>query len=358
MDSFTQFALGATVGELAVGRKLGNRALLWGGALGTLPDLDVLVNPFVSEVQELAFHRGLSHSLFFCIAAAPLLGSLLAHLHRSDGVTRREGVLTVFLALSTHVALDLCTTYPTQLLQPFSDATFALSSIFIIDPLYTLPLVAGLVAALRRERTDRRRRRAVLRGLGVSTLYLLLTLVNKQHVSGVFARALAAQGHTYERLHTAPTPFNNLLWVGLADDGEGYRVGLYSLLDEAPPRAFLRLEKNQALLAPFLDDPPVRRLIWFSDGYYAVSRRGDSLFFSDLRFARDDLWLTGEGASVFRFLLERAPEDSTRIAGFRRHPPALRPDAALLRCFGRRLLGAVIPPGGCAAARSDAAGSG
>jgi len=42
VDSLTQIILGAAVGEAVLGKKVGNKALLWGGIAGTLPDLDVL----------------------------------------------------------------------------------------------------------------------------------------------------------------------------------------------------------------------------------------------------------------------------------------------------------------------------
>ena len=44
MDSLTQIVLGAACGELAAGKKIGNRALLWGAIGGTIPDLAVLSN--------------------------------------------------------------------------------------------------------------------------------------------------------------------------------------------------------------------------------------------------------------------------------------------------------------------------
>ena len=38
MDSVTQIVLGAAVGELVLGRKVGNKAILWGAIAGTIPD--------------------------------------------------------------------------------------------------------------------------------------------------------------------------------------------------------------------------------------------------------------------------------------------------------------------------------
>ena len=74
MDSLSQLVLGAAVGEAVLGRKLGNRAVFWGALGGTIPDLDVLSAPFLSELGELTFHRGISHSLFFSVLFALLLG--------------------------------------------------------------------------------------------------------------------------------------------------------------------------------------------------------------------------------------------------------------------------------------------
>jgi len=44
MDSISQIALGAGVGELVLGKKIGNKAILFGAIAGTIPDLDVFVN--------------------------------------------------------------------------------------------------------------------------------------------------------------------------------------------------------------------------------------------------------------------------------------------------------------------------
>ena len=68
MDSLTQIVLGAAVGEVVLGRKIGNRAMLWGAVAGTIPDLDVMIaSVFMNEVNGLAFHRGITHSIFFAI---------------------------------------------------------------------------------------------------------------------------------------------------------------------------------------------------------------------------------------------------------------------------------------------------
>ena len=74
MDSLTQITLGAAVGEVVLGKKVGNRAMLWGAVGGTIPDLDVFSNFFTDEITALAFHRGITHSIFFSVFAPFALG--------------------------------------------------------------------------------------------------------------------------------------------------------------------------------------------------------------------------------------------------------------------------------------------
>lgn len=83
MDSLTQIVLGAAVGEIALGKKIGNRALIWGGIGGTIPDLDVIANSFLDPIDALAFHRGITHSIFFSITGAFVFGWLVHRLYAS-----------------------------------------------------------------------------------------------------------------------------------------------------------------------------------------------------------------------------------------------------------------------------------
>lgn len=69
MDSLTQIVLGAACGEVVAGKKLGNRAMLWGAVGGTIPDLDVLAVFFTDEIASTSFHRGFMHSFLFAALA-------------------------------------------------------------------------------------------------------------------------------------------------------------------------------------------------------------------------------------------------------------------------------------------------
>jgi len=270
VDSLTQIALGAAVGTAVLGRKVGARAALWGAACGTLPDLDVLI-PYGDPVRDFTYHRAESHSLFWLTVASPFLAGVVARLQRSAGAGFREWWLLVWLALITHALLDAFTVYGTQLLLPFSDYPVGLGSVFIIDPLYTVPLIVGLAAALRlRSRHPGRAVRWNGAGLALSTLYLGWTVAAQSHVEGVVHRTLAYAPLAHARTLVTPTPFNSLLWRVVVMEEDGYQEGFYSLLDESPRVLFERHTSDTRLLEPLRTDWTVQRLAWFSKGFYGV----------------------------------------------------------------------------------------
>jgi len=338
MDTVTQITLGAAVGEATAGRQAGNKAPLWGAAFGLLPDLDVLANPSLTEAQALTFHRSLTHSLIFLAVVTPLAAYLLRRISSEDGPSVRRWAVLVGAVLATHVGLDCLTTYGTQIFWPFSNHPVIYGTIFIIDPLYTIPLLVGLLASFRWGPTARARRWANYAGLGLSSLYLLLTVVNKQYIDHVFAQNLAQKQPPAERFLTTPSPFNNLLWRGIAETEGGFYVGDYSLLDPDRSIKFRYVPKQHNLLGDARDNSFVKRLRRFSRGYFTVRRGADgALRIHDLRFGRNDLGLTAEGEYLFTFRLREDAEG--RIVGFQQEEPPLRLSGSLLRRFVARIRG-------------------
>lgn len=301
MDSLTQIALGAAVGEAVLGRKVGNKAALWGGVGGLIPDLDVLASPFLSDVQRLTFHRGFSHSITFAVLFSPLLAYLISRIHKTENADWRDWTRLMFWAIFTHPILDCFTLYGTQLLQPFSNYAVAFNTIFIIDPLYTVPLLVAVIAALFYQRLRLTRRIINRVGLGLSCLYLGLTVVNKLYVNSVFEHSLKNQNISYQRFFTNPTPLNNILWRGVAETEDGFYEGLYSLLDRDRRIEFRFIPKNHELILPFVAHSELDELIWFTKGYFCVSQKDGLLFVNDLRFGQTDMGLHRVGEYLFSF---------------------------------------------------------
>jgi inner membrane protein len=334
MDSLSQVALGAAIGVAVMGRRTGvAKAALWGGICGTLPDLDAFID-YGDPVSNMTLHRADSHALLWLTLAAPPIAWGIARLHGEPQLWRRWW-LAVWLVLLTHPLLDTMTVYGTQLARPFTDTPFGVGSIFIIDPLYTLPLLAGLVAALWRR--DARGRRLNLAGIAVSTAYLAWGAGVQQHVAEVARASLEREGIAAERVLVTPTAFNTVLWRVVAMTPEAYHEGFYSLLDAEPRIRFDRFDRGAPLRAALAGHGPVERIAWFSRGFYALHE-------SDGRVRVTDLRMGQQPAYVFSFVVGRrnsatlVPVDVPVRAGRR---PELGPG---LRWLWQRMGGEQIAP--------------
>lgn len=282
MDSLTQLALGAAVGGAVAGRQFGRRAVLWGAVCGTLPDLDVFI-PMGDAVKDFTYHRAASHSLLVLALLTPLLVWLITRLHPDTREQRRRWVVLVYLVFATHVLLDSFTVYGTQIFWPLLTTPMGWSTIFIIDPLYSLPLLVGVIALLIGYRHWPGAFRANHLGLVLSTAYLAWTLGAKLYVDHEARDALAAQNIQADHVLTTPTPFNSLLWRIVAVNAEDYYEGFYSVLDDDNDIAFKAYPRSLTLLEPLAGYWPVQRLQWFTKDFYTVDLEGRDVVISDLR---------------------------------------------------------------------------
>ncbi len=300
MDSLTQIVLGASVGELVLGKKVGNRAALWGAIGGTIPDLDVLAQYMMNPIDALLVHRGFSHSILFCILTAPIFGWIVWKIHKNQPASWKDWSWLFFWALFTHPLLDAFTTWGTQLFWPF-ESRLAYKSIFVIDPLYTFPFLILLSIALFKPKSSDRRRRLNKLGLIISTSYLILSFANKLSITPIFERALEEQNIQYSKIETKPMPLQNLLWTANVASDSGYYIGYYSRLDKNSDIHFNFYEHNKKLLSPNLSDD-VSKAISMTQGWYTVDQLKDTLIIHDLRFGIIGDFKTGEGEFVFDYL--------------------------------------------------------
>lgn len=285
MDSLSQFVLGAAVAATTLGRRTAVwKAALWGGVAATLPDLDVFID-HGDALRNMVMHRGFSHALFWLTLLSPVLAALPAWLHGERALYRRWW-LAIWLALVTHPLLDALTVYGTQLLQPFSAHPFGLGSIFIIDPLYTLPLLVGVAVGMARR--EGKGLRWVHWGLALSTAYLAWSVLAQWHVRTVAQDTLAARGAGPAPLLVTPTPFNTVLWrvVAVRPDG-GYEEGYYSLFDGGRPLQLRRYEGTPQLRDALRGLEAVQRLSAFTHGFYKLHARDGQAWISDLRMGQE-----------------------------------------------------------------------
>ncbi|MBE0639718.1 MAG: metal-dependent hydrolase [Bacteroidales bacterium] len=310
MDSLTQLALGAATGEAVLGKKLGNKAVLWGAAAGSLSDMDVIPGMFLDTPDRLLFHRGFSHSIIFIILATIFFAWLFSKIYKHKLISRKEWLFYFGLIFSGSILIDALTTYGTQLLWPLK-YRFEFNTIFVVDPLFTLPLLVTLTWLMFKRKDSAIRKRLSNIGLILAGGYLLLTIVNKQVINSVFKNALENQELTYTRMISNPTPLNQLLWTAIAETDSGYMIGYYSHFDRDKNITFAFLPKNHELLFPVNHDPEVNKILRFTKGFYTVEPDSEGFLVNDLRFGKITNWKTGEGDFVFRYNINIASEPVT-----------------------------------------------
>jgi inner membrane protein len=304
MDSVTQFVLGAAVGHVILGRHMGaGKAMLIGGLAGTIPDLDVIPLSFADMVTSLNYHRGISHSLLFS-GFAPLIAAKLSKYfgdkkYPSISFWRWYWVWT--LGFLTHILIDACTTWGTQIFWPLP-YRISFNSVFIIDPAYTVPLIISLIIGLFFKHKKNISTTATSIGLIITTLYLIWCGVAKYQANMKFEAAFAAQNIAVTRYMTRPTPFNSFLWALTAETPDGYITGYYGLFDKQTISFSAILPKNHSLLTPYLSNPNMRTLIAITNGYYRVEKNGETLAIHDLRFGDFGSWNGERGQDIFVYL--------------------------------------------------------
>jgi inner membrane protein len=338
MDSLTQLVLGASVGVAVMGRGTRtSRAAAWGALAGTLPDLDVLIDQG-DPILDMVLHRAESHAFFWQTLFSLPLALAVARLHHETGLWLRWWA-ALWLALVTHPLLDLLTIYGTQVLLPFSSQAWGLGSVFVIDPLATLPWAAGLVAALRAA-TPERARRVNLIGLSIGLAYLGWGAAVQQHVLDQARASLRLQGLPAVQVLATPAPFNSLLWRVVSTGDGRYHEGFLSLLDAPGPMRFESFDQGLPLAAALPEHDGLKRIQAFSDGFWALQEEPDGrLLLSDLRMGQQPYY-------VFRFAIARRdavtgawrPMQPTESAGGR------APVAASLSWLWQRMLGRPLAP--------------
>lgn len=292
MDSLTQAVLGASVTCAVMGRRTSfAKAAAIGALAGTLPDLDVLID-HGDDLMNMVRHRAQSHALLFHTLLAPLFGWLTNALLQRKAPPGSPSLwvrwsMAWWLAWVTHAGLDTMTSYGTQLLQPFSDHAYAVGSIFIIDPLYTLPLIAGLVFSGLWSRRGRAWQAPNAWGLAVSCAYLLWSVGAQHHVRTLAQQSLAAQGIAATQVFVYAAPLNTVLWRVLAITPTHSYEGHYSLLDQGTQIPFAAKERGSEYLQRWGHLPSVQAMLRFTQGPVRMEVVDDRVLLTDLRMGQE-----------------------------------------------------------------------
>jgi len=288
MDSISHIVLGASIAVVCAPAAHRRQALIAGAVFGSLPDIDV---PFLyglrfDEVTRITWHRGPAHALAIVVPMGVLLWWLLGRWWTPVREAPRAWFAALMLALLSHPLIDALTVYGTQLWWPSPVPPTMWATLFIIDPMVLLPLLAGFAGSCACR--DRSRAKAwAAGGLAISLAYVGWSIVAKQLVERDVASSLAGTPLASAPHFTVPAPLNTLLWrvVVMTPDGalEGYR----SLVADRGPIRFRAIASDGQARDATAAFPQVARLTWFASGFVKFERRGDTLVLTDLRMGSE-----------------------------------------------------------------------
>lgn len=283
MDPLTHALAGAAIASAVAGRQAGRASLLLGAVAGLLPDVDYLIRSAADPLLAIEHHRGFTHSLLI----SPIGGSLAAlPFIATDRGNARRLALAGTLAWLSHVLLDAATTYGTQLFWPFSRYRVGLDIISILDPLLTLILLTGVVAAFYG------RRRFLQATLGIAILWLTVGAVQRERAISAQIELATARRDSRSRGAVFPTVGNTIVWRSIYETGGTLRLdrirvpwfgsAAYAEMDAVRRATEAGVAAEGARRERLLRD--FERFAWFSDGWVALDPT-DRTVIGDARYS-------------------------------------------------------------------------
>jgi inner membrane protein len=302
VDTLTHIALGASVGEVMLGKRLGRRASLIGAFANSVPDLDFIAAFFLDTDNNLLAHRGFTHSFLFAILVTPLLAKLCERWFHRRTIHFRDWMAFFGLEIFLHIFLDGFNNYGTGWFEPFSHERISFHTVFVADPFFSIWMGIGLLAIIVCK-THQARRFWSMIGLSCCCIYLVYCVWNKWQIEKGVQAALEVQHIPYDRHFTTPSPLNNWLWFTVAGNDSGYYVGYRSVFDTQKKMDLHFFPRNDSLLNGIRERKDVQNLLRFSQGFYTVEKWNDTLVFNDLRFGQMSGWEEPRGRFAFHYFL-------------------------------------------------------
>ena len=300
------------MGEAFAGHTVGKKAMIWGILAQSVPDIDFLAAFWLDTPSNLLAHRGFTHSILFSGLMTMLLAILAERWHRPHNISLAKWIAFFGAVILGHIFLDAFNNYGVGWFEPFNHSRISFNILYVADPFFSvIPAIASvLLLWLKKNNTKRKLLRRF--GLGASLLYLSYSVFNKVTINRDVKRMLAKQHIHYTRFLTTPAPLQNWLWYIVAGNDSGYYVGYRSVFEHNNKLALEFFPSNDSLLQPVKHTKEVEQLIRFSQHFYTVDKKKDTLIFNDLRFGQIIGWQNPKEQFAFYYFLQ--PEiDNTLV---------------------------------------------
>jgi len=303
LDSLTHIALGACIGELFTDRQFGKKAMLWGALAQSIPDIDFISTIWLEPTEELIAHRGFTHSILFGAMMTFFLAVTAERFHRPHNISLRKWIWFLGTEIAVHLLIDAFNNYGVGWFEPFSERRVSFHTIFVVDPFFSLPSGIACLALLFLRSDHFRRVTWAKAAITFTAIYLVYGLYNKMQVNRDVKEIASRQGLNYGRSFTTPSPFNTWLWFVALEQDDGYLVTYRSFFDHGDSLRLKWFPRNEQLLDSIGDHEEVQNLKKFSQGYYTVEKKNDTLIFNDLRFGQEIGWHDPAQPFAFHYYL-------------------------------------------------------
>jgi inner membrane protein len=304
MDPVTHGLTGALLAETRIGQRLGGWSTWLLAGVAMFPDIDIVYR-IAGLPTYLENHRGLTHSFVGILGAGVLLGALFAKLDRSRRYL--AWISACWVALFSHQALDLITSYGTIALYPFSRQRFYFDWIFIIDLFFTGIILLFLVLS---RASPARAIRIARIGILVAIVYVGFCAVNHKIAMRRLEQTARDNKIAYESIAAIPQPFHALKWSGIIDAGNQYYQISFNNLKELNPKFQIFNKTTASLWERKARDSELGILYYWFARYPVVEEyvqdRYHVVEFSDLRFYIRVRSLPIRKPFVLRFKLDDA----------------------------------------------------
>jgi inner membrane protein len=291
------------MGEAFAGKKLGRKAMVWGLIAQSFPDIDFVAATWLDTPSDLLAHRGFTHSILFAVMIALIMAALANKWHRPHNISFTRWLFFFGAVILSHIFIDAFNNYGVGWFEPFSHYRVSFNTIYVADPFFSAaPGIAFIMLLLLKSRIKKRTFWWKF-GLSISALYLCYCTINKIIINHDVKKLLAKEHVPYTRYLTTPAPLQSWLWFVAAGNDSNYYVGYRSVFDKKQNLPLQKFARNTFLLDTMHNKKEVQKLIRFSQQFYTIEKKQDTLIFNDLRFGQIIGWKNPKEEFVFYYYL-------------------------------------------------------
>ena len=292
------------MGEAFAGKKVGKKAMLWGILAQSIPDIDFVASLWLNTSDNLLAHRGFTHSFLFALLITPLIAFAAYSLHKPHNISFVRWFFFIGSVIFMHDFLDAFNNYGVGWLEPFSHVRISFNTIYVADPFFSIVPGISIVLLLLLRIKNSYRKIIWKTGLLIPLFYLFYALANKLYVTNQTQKILANQNITYNKLLITPAPLQTWLWFVAAGNDSGFYTGYRSVFDTQQKMDFHFTPKNDSLKVLVKEPEQINKLIRFSQQFYTLEKRKDSLILYDLRFGQIIGWQNKTEQYAFYYYLQ------------------------------------------------------